>query len=130
MGAHILSYTPTDAEIGFIRKAYDECAAFLTICGGFEAPLRAGVLQGKTATAPRTMLGMLRDTAPDVQWVEKRWAHDGKLWTSGALLNGLDLMSAFIRETWGAEGNLQDFMLKFGGAPIRDVDYQDVSWKI
>jgi transcriptional regulator GlxA family with amidase domain len=130
MGAHTFGYNPSDAELAFIRKAYDDSTAFLAICGGFDAPLRAGLLQGKTATAPRTMLDMLRDNATGVQWVEKRWARDGKLWTSGALLNGLDLMSAFIRETWGAQDTLQDFMLKFGGAPIRDVDYQDVPWKI
>lgn len=130
MGAHRFGYTPTDAEIAFMRKSYDDSTAFITICGGFDAPLRAGLLQGKTATAPRTMISMLQANAPGVQWVEKRWARDGKLWTSGALLNGLDCMSAFIRDTWGSEGTLQDFMLKFGGGPIRDVDYSDVEWKM
>jgi transcriptional regulator GlxA family with amidase domain len=128
MGANTLDYNPTDAELAFVRKAYEESAAFIAICGGFENPLRAGLLHGKTATAPRSLLGMLRENAPDVQWVEKRWHRDGKLWTSGALLNGADLMSAFITETWGGEGTLQDFMLKFGGVSSRDVDYKDVSW--
>jgi transcriptional regulator GlxA family with amidase domain len=129
MGAYTLSYDLTEAELLFIRKSYDEASAFLTICGGFQGPLQAGVFQGKTATAPRPMLGMLRESAPAVQWIEKRWAHDGKLWTSGTLLNGVDLMAAFIRETWGENDTLQDFMLKFGGVTTRNVDYEDVSWK-
>jgi transcriptional regulator GlxA family with amidase domain len=129
MGAHLFKYEPTEAELSFIRKSYDDSSAFLTICGGFEAPLKAGILEGKSATAPRPMMGMLRQTAPGVQWAEKRWARDGKLWTSGALLNGIDLMSAFIRDTWGEQDTLQDFMLKFGGVTTRDVDYNDVSWK-
>jgi transcriptional regulator GlxA family with amidase domain len=91
-------------------------------------PLQAGLFHGKTVTAPRPMLGELQKNTPGTTWVEKRWARDGKLWTSGTLLNGLDLMAAFIRETWGTENTLQDFILKFGAVPIRDVDYKDVSW--
>jgi transcriptional regulator GlxA family with amidase domain len=128
MGAHGMNYTPSEAELAFIRKAYEESAAFLTICGGFMAPLQAGLFHGKTVTGPRPMLAELKKNAPDANWVEKRWARDGKLWTSGTLLNGLDLMAAFIRETWGVENTLQDFILKFGAVPIRDVDYKDVPW--
>ncbi|KAF2429100.1 class I glutamine amidotransferase-like protein [Tothia fuscella] len=129
MGAHLPPYSLTKGELSFIRKSYHEATAFLTICGGFVGPLEAGILQGKAATAPRTMLKILRESAPDVHWVEKRWARDGKLWTSGTLLNGIDLMAAFIRDTWGENDTLQNFLLKAGGVTTRDVDYEDVSWK-
>ncbi|KAF2672056.1 class I glutamine amidotransferase-like protein [Microthyrium microscopicum] len=129
MGAHQLGYAPSEAELEFIRKAYEESAAFITICGGFMAPLQAGIFDGKTVTSPRPLLADLKKAAPNANWVEKRWVRDGKLWTSGTLLNGLDLMAAFMRDTWGAEDTLQDFMLKLCGAPIRDVDYKDVSWE-
>lgn len=90
--------------------------------------LAAGLLEGKTATAPRALLGMLRAQSPGVNWVEKRWANDGKLWTSGALNNGLDMMAAFESEVWGGEGTLAEHMLRWGSVPRRDVDYKDVSW--
>lgn len=110
---------------------YDECTAFITICGGFDLPLKAGVFEGKTVTGPRFMLPMLRQMAPTVNWVEKRWHRDGKLWTSGALLNGTDLMRAFATEHWAqTDETLGSTMLKLGGWPDRDVDYKDVSWAL
>lgn len=130
MGAHKIGYVPNEAELAFIRKAYDQCSAFLTICGGFDAPLRAGLFEGKTVTAPRFLLDMLRKESPGVKWVEKRWARDGKLWTSGALLNGTDLMKAFAEHTWASKPELVHPLLAIGGWPIRDVDYKDVDGKL
>jgi transcriptional regulator GlxA family with amidase domain len=128
MGAHEQGYRLSDAEKAFIRKSYDNCAAFITICGGMQAALEAGLLEGKTATAPRPMVEMLRQAFPGVKWVEKRWAHDEKLWTSGALLNGTDLMRAFVTEHW--KGPLFEFALELGHYPIRDVNYADAPGKL
>jgi len=52
---------------------------------------------------------------------------DGKIWTSGALLNGLDMMRSFVTQTWGNEGagSIAQFLLQLGHFPIRDVDYKD-----
>ncbi|KAM4057556.1 DJ-1/PfpI family protein [Hirsutella rhossiliensis] len=119
----------TEAELAFIRKSYQECSAFITVCAGIEAPLRAGILEGKTATAPRFMLKELRQKATGTQWVERRWARDGKLWTSGTLLNGLDLMTSFIQATWpSGEGSLVDYTMKMCAWPNRDPEYKDVPW--
>lgn len=104
---------------------HDDCAAFLCICAGFEPVLSAGLLEGKSATAPQLMLPMAREMAPGVEWVEKRWWRDGKIRTSGALLNVLDLVAAFGRETWGGEGTLVDYIVPIGAWPERDVDYKD-----
>ena len=68
---------------------------------------------------------MLKQQAPNVNWVDKRWCRDGKVWTSGALLNGLDLMRAFASEVWGGEGTLAEWWLALGSWPVRDVDYKD-----
>jgi transcriptional regulator GlxA family with amidase domain len=115
----------------FVRKAWEECAAFITICLGVAVPLQAGVLEGKTATGPRSMLDLLRKQAPGTNWVEKRWVRDGKLWTSGALLNGPDLIHAFVREHWGVgEEALATSVSRMCGWPNRDVDYKDVPWKV
>jgi transcriptional regulator GlxA family with amidase domain len=125
MGAANIGYEPKETELAFIRKVWTECSAFITICGGMDGPLKAGILEGKTATAPLPLIPSLREQAPGTNWLEKRWVRDGKLWTSGALLNGLDLMRNFCLETWGGEKTLANYMVKFGAWPVRDVDYKD-----
>lgn len=89
------------------------------------APLAAGLLEGKTCTGPRGMLEGLRNSNPEVNWVERRWVQDGKVWTSGTLLNGLDLMKAFVEQVWGGPGTLAEFLVGFGSWPVRDVEYRD-----
>ncbi|ETN41053.1 uncharacterized protein HMPREF1541_02987 [Cyphellophora europaea CBS 101466] len=130
MGANVMGYVINEAEGAFIRKAYDECSAFITVCGGAMSALQAGILRGHTATAPRLVVDELRKTNPEVNWVEKRWVHDGKLWTSGALLNGTDLMHAFATEHWGGPGSYIEWGLQLGHYPARDVDYADVSHRL
>ena len=132
MGAHVHleGYTPSEAELAFMRKSYDDCSAFITICGGFLAPFQAGLFKGKTVAGPRFMLDQLRQSAPETTWVEERWHRDGKLWTSGALLNGLDLIRAFGTEYWGGEGTLLQFALETGHYPQRDLGYADAPSKL
>ncbi|KAK6842927.1 hypothetical protein PG995_001943 [Apiospora arundinis] len=126
MGAVLqLDYKPSEAELAFIRKAHEECAAFLTICGGMMQPLQAGILKGLTCTAPQPMVPMLRQMAPETNWVEKRWVRDGKVWTSGVLLNGQDLMVAFVREYWGGEGSLGEAVIQMGCWPLRSANYDE-----
>ncbi|KPM35811.1 hypothetical protein AK830_g10748 [Neonectria ditissima] len=130
MGAHTGGYEPNETELAYVRKAFDECTAFLSICGGIDVPRMAGCLKGMTATGPRGLLGLFRAQTPDTNWVEKRWVRDGRLWSSGALLNGTDMMTNFVNHYWGGkdEETLGSFMMKFGGFPDRDVDYKDVPW--
>lgn len=128
MGANSARYTPNEAELAFVRKAYDECSAFLIICGGVLIPLQAGILNGKTATGPIVLIDTVRKQAPEVNWVTKRWVRDGKLWTSGALLNGTDMMTNFMKHYWGGEGGFVDFLTKLGAWPDRDVDYKDADF--
>lgn len=126
IGAHNVAYTPNEIELSFVRKAWEECSAFLTICAGVDVALQAGILEGKTATAPQFMLDVLRQQAPTTTWVEKRWARDGKLWTSGAFLNGVDLVYSFSHAIWGGEKETAvSHMCQIGGCPVRDVDYMD-----
>ena len=125
-----MTYAITQSELDFIKKTEQGCAAFMFICAGMLSGLQAGLLKGKTATAPRFMLEQLRKDSPDVQWVEKRWANDGKIWTSGALLNGTDMTRAFALQTWGGEGSLAEFGMRLGAYPERDVNYADVPYAI
>lgn len=63
--------------------------------------------------------------APSTNWIKRRWTQDEKLWTSGSLLNGMDMMAAFGRETWGGKDSLVDHMIRVGYWPERDVSYAD-----
>lgn len=132
IGAHnIIQYQPNEAELNFVRKSYEDSSAFITVCGGVEVPRLAGLLKGKTATGPRFYLDVLRQQSPETNWVEKRWVRDGKLWTSGALLNGMDLMHNFSEEYWGGgEDTLCSVVARIGAWPNREIDYKDVSWKV
>ncbi|KIW28101.1 uncharacterized protein PV07_07786 [Cladophialophora immunda] len=127
MGAHLNGYIPNETELEFVRKSYEACSAFITICAGLQTAFLAGLFKGKTVTAPRFLLQQLRATTTETNWVEKRWHRDGKLWTSGALLNGLELMGAFCTEYWGGEGTLVQFALDSGHWPQRDVRYGDAT---
>ena len=114
-----------------MRKTFGECSAFITVCGGIEVPRLAGLLKGKKVTGPRFILDSYRRDSPETEWLEQRWVRDGKLWTSGALLNGLDLMYNFCEEYWGGgEDTLCSLLAKFGAWPNRDVDYKDVPWSV
>ncbi|KAH7108655.1 class I glutamine amidotransferase-like protein [Dendryphion nanum] len=125
LGAHNPTmHTLNEAELAYLRKAYQDSSAFITVCGGVLPAQASGVLVGKTATAPRFMLDILRKNDPRTTWVEKRYVTDGKLWTSGALFNGVDLMRAFIIDTWGKEREeLVSMCLEMGSVPVRNVDY-------
>ncbi|BCS27838.1 uncharacterized protein APUU_60887S [Aspergillus puulaauensis] len=129
LGATKITYRASETEKAFLRKIHDTCAAFLCVCGGFEPVLSAGLLQGKTATAPRFLIPSLRESAPDTNWVERRYVADGKIWTTGVLLNGLDMVVAFARNVWGGQDGegpgIVDVMASTGGWPQRDVEYRD-----
>ncbi|PYH70617.1 uncharacterized protein BO88DRAFT_424180 [Aspergillus vadensis CBS 113365] len=120
IGAGEMGYQPTTAEKDFLRKCYAECSAFLSVCGASDALLATGILEGKTATGPLSFLPLFREIAPSTNWVEKRWVRDGKMWTTGTLLNGLDMIAAFGREVWGGEGSLVEHVLRTGYFPSRD----------
>ncbi|KAF1968164.1 class I glutamine amidotransferase-like protein [Bimuria novae-zelandiae CBS 107.79] len=121
IGAYFPDYTLTEADLAFIRKTYDESAAFMTICGGFLAARIAGVLEGHTCTAPRYMIDILRKEDPRTTWVEKRACRSGKVWTSGALLNGLDMMREFAKTYWP---ELTEVCVPLSGWPERSLEYE------
>ncbi|GKZ86297.1 hypothetical protein AnigIFM56816_001349 [Aspergillus niger] len=125
IGAGQMGYQATTTEKDFLRKCYGECSAFLSVCGASDALLATGILEGKTATGPLSFLPLFRQMAPGTNWVEKRWVRDGKIWTTGTLLNGLDMIAAFGREVWGGEGSLVEHVLRTGYFPSRNVDYKD-----
>ncbi|TDZ20184.1 Isonitrile hydratase [Colletotrichum orbiculare MAFF 240422] len=125
MGAHDASYKTGAGELSYIRKTYAHCGAFLTIYGGVIPLLEPGLVVGKTATCPRPYVELLRKSAPVVNGVDRRWARDGKIWTSNSLLNGTDLVRAFAIATWGGRTGLIEALLDTGHYPDRNVDFED-----
>ncbi|EJP63764.1 DJ-1/PfpI family protein [Beauveria bassiana ARSEF 2860] len=120
---------PSETEIQYLRQAYNDSSAFISICFGFLGPLAAGLLEGKTVTAPRFVLDTYRAQVPQTNWVDKRWTRDGKLWTSGALLNGLDVMSSFIQQTWpSGKGTLVDMIMTMAAWPSGSSNYNTTMW--
>ncbi|KAI4278260.1 MAG: hypothetical protein LQ337_001141 [Flavoplaca oasis] len=105
------TYRPSEAVQHFIRTQYQHVRHLLTICTGYTPALYSGVLDGKTATAPRGLLPMLKEEKPDVKWVEKRWVRDGKVWSSGAVANGMDMMACFMKEEFKEQGALTEMAM-------------------
>lgn len=54
---------------------------------------------------------------------------DGKIWTTGVLLNGLDMVVSLARSVWGGQDGegpgIVDVLASAGGWPERDVEYRD-----
>lgn len=108
----------------FLHTQHNHVSAFLTVCTGFLAPLHAGLLRNTRATAPRFLLPNLKKEHPDVQWEERRWVRDGKMWTAGAVMNGVEMMSEFMIDRWGGEeGGLVKTVLSLADVPKRGGEY-------
>jgi len=89
--------------------------------------LASGVLAQKTVTAPRLLIPGLKKQFPDVEFVEKRWWRDGKVWTSGGVTNGLDMMAAFCRLKFGSGegGEVVETVLGMADVGGREQEYED-----
>jgi hypothetical protein len=71
-------------EMGeFIRNHVDHGAVVMSVCTGIFSLAASGVLNGKKATGPRGILTGLRTRFGEVEWVERRWMKDERIWTSG-----------------------------------------------
>ncbi|KAL8705832.1 MAG: hypothetical protein Q9201_001055 [Fulgogasparrea decipioides] len=117
------SYRPSPPVQRFLRTQYDHVRAFMTVCSGYVPALFSGILDGKTATAPRELLPLLREKAPGVQWVERRWVRDGKIWTSGAVANGQEMMVGFMREELGDRREVVETVLRMSDIAVRGEVY-------
>lgn len=76
---------PSKAVQEYIRSHVGKAEAIMTVCTGIFPAAQSGILKGKKATGPRTLVPALKKTFPDTEWVEKRWRRDGAIWCSGKL---------------------------------------------
>ncbi|KAL9614338.1 MAG: hypothetical protein Q9167_001141 [Letrouitia subvulpina] len=121
VGGPVPDYRPSPAVQKFLRTQYEHVETFITICTGFIPALYSGIFDGKVATAPRELLPELAKEAPQVKWAEKRFTRDGKLWTSGSVANGQQLMIAYVREKYPKE--IVEMTLKLSDMADRGQDF-------
>lgn len=76
---------PDESVLQFVRGHVAAGTELFTICSGVFVAAYAGVLDGKRATGTRGVMDMLKRDFPQVNWVEKRYTNDGKIYTSGML---------------------------------------------
>lgn len=88
--------------VGFIARQAARCQAVLSVCTGAFLLHRAGLLAGRRATTHWASLDRLRALG-DVDVVEERVVHDGKVWSSAGVSAGMDLMLSFIADVAGED---------------------------
>ena len=103
------SYRPSPEVVTFLQKSITTVSALLVICSGILPVAFSGILDGRTVTAPRTMIPFLEKKIPGATWVDLRWAKDVKerqrgkpleVWTSGGVTNGTDMIAAYVKEKY------------------------------
>lgn len=83
---------PDDPKIlGWVRKSAEHAKVVLSVCNGAFTLARAGLLDGRSATATRNLVSSLAQAGRDLRPVEnRRWVEDGKFVTSGGESAGMD----------------------------------------
>lgn len=90
------------AIVEFIARQAEHCRAILSVCTGAFLLHRAGLLAGRNATTHWEWLDRLRELG-DVNVVEERVVHDGRIWSSAGVSAGMDLTLALIADVAGEE---------------------------
>ncbi|KAF2871398.1 ThiJ/PfpI family protein [Massariosphaeria phaeospora] len=112
---------PEEEVLDFVRKHVDSGGDLLTICTGIFVAAYASVLDGRNATGSRGIEDWLERDFPKVKWQDKRYVNDGKIWTSGGITNGMDMVAVYMRQRW--PGALSDTVLTMADVVIRPQEY-------
>lgn len=87
-----------------VRKHVAAGKLLFTNCTGGAVAASTGILDGREATLNHAWLEFAKKRYPKVRWTgEKKWVVDGNIWTAGGALAGMDMVSHYIRETFGKD---------------------------
>ncbi|MCX7596375.1 MAG: DJ-1/PfpI family protein [Fischerella sp.] len=86
--------------ITYLQEQSKRCKAILSVCTGSFLMQKAGLFKGRRATTHWAFLSHLKED-PEVTVVEQRFVHDGNIWSSGGVSAGMDMMLAFIADSFG-----------------------------
>jgi len=124
----------TPSERAFVRKivANKNTASIMSVCTGVTILNQAGVLVNQTATAPYVMLRLFKAGSNSTTWQQKRWVQstaDPRIWTSGVITNGMDMMAAWMRHYFWDRKLAVEFALLSAAAGDRGPDYSQEEMK-
>ncbi|KAI9703705.1 MAG: hypothetical protein M1836_007475 [Candelina mexicana] len=105
----------------FISWQYNHINAIFTVGAGIASLIDTGILNSKAATGRRDKLAKLAYKWPIVEWKEKQWVRDGKVWTTANGITAIDMMVAFIKEL--CPKSVLDALLSSTGAREGDQEY-------
>ncbi|KAH6675522.1 PfpI endopeptidase-like protein [Halenospora varia] len=105
------------------RGKNGESTDILSICTGCFVLGYAGIFKGKKASGPRPLVPQLRKMFPETTWVEdKRWVHDGNIWSSGGVTNGQEMVAAYLREKF--PGPVSNSVIAMADVGTKGIDYE------
>ncbi|MCJ1475380.1 hypothetical protein MMC13_004042 [Lambiella insularis] len=116
------STVPSEKVKTFVREHAAQGTVVMTVCTGAYLAGYAGILDGKQATGPRSLLPDLKSKFPRATWEERRWTSQGNVWCSAGITNGLDMVATYIRETW--PGPTAEAVLAIADVGARSVEYE------
>lgn len=106
--------------LAWLRNAHDKTQVTMSVCNGSYVLAKAGLLDGRTATAHHGGYGMLRAMFPLVNVIRgKRWLEDGRIATSGGLTSGQDLALRIVERYFGRATAFKT---------ARQLEYQGTGW--
>lgn len=95
---------PPTEYLEFLRNHSTTGATIMSVCTGSLLVAHAGLVRGKTATAPRFLIPQMRKQFPEAKfWDENsRMTRDGNLYMSGGITNGNDMVAQYLRDNYPA----------------------------
>jgi transcriptional regulator GlxA family with amidase domain len=90
--------------LGWLRRTHERTAVTMSVCNGAFLLGKAGLLDGKSATAHHNGYGSFRAMFPDVNVLRGlRFVDDGRIATAGGLTSGIDLALHIVERYYGRD---------------------------
>lgn len=100
-------------------------------CSGSAILIKAGLLDGRSATSNKQFFNLATSQRDKVKWIEEaRWVEDGPFATSSGVSAGMDMALAIIKRLFGQErakqiANLTEYIWQ--DDPYRDPFYKSLN---